>query len=445
MGKVSTTAIEKEELLDSVITSRYQMPIRWDMGVVQSMNGDQPHTEIDEQIDERSATKDDPYPYGWRYIQNITEDGEEEWDRVALTSYDLLHPQIGDRIMERTPHGRNIEYVRSVVGTQLTGDPHAFVFSDLRTDLNLPGIEPVGSDISVVFDVAEKKDWGTFYCQEEGTFPSVVFEMTSPKTRKNDFGKKYEYYRQAGIPFYLILDIKYDKNKQVSEYKLLVHKLVGKSYVLVEADAQGRYWLPSLSIWIGLGDDGILCYDAQENLLLDHKELFQALANEQQNHSETAQALVDTERHLADAEKHLAQEIDRSVAQERVARKEAERAAELERIAEQEACRAQQEVERSAELERVAQEEANRAKQEFERASELERIAEQEANRADEQEQIAKQESDRAAELERIAEQEAIRSQQESKRAEQATLAQEAAEAENARLRALIAQLGGEL
>jgi len=210
--------------------------------------------------------------------------------------------------VQRTPHDQNITYVNTAVGTYVDDDPKAFVFGELRVDLNLPKIKPVSPDISVFLDVAEKKDWSTFNCEAEGVFPSAVFEITSPSTRENDFGKKHEYYRRAGIPFYVILDIEYDKDDQVVDYHLHVFQLTGGEYVATLPNAQGRYWLPPLEVWVGLGDEGILCYDSQGNLLMSHTELSQALDEAIKRADEQEQMVQEAEDHAAEQER-LAQDL----------------------------------------------------------------------------------------------------------------------------------------
>jgi len=312
-------------------------------------------------------------------------------------------------IVHATPHGRNTTYIDTIVGTHLTHEPNTFVFNDVRIDFNLLGVEPVSPDVSVIFDVSQEKDWSTFVCQEEGVYPSVIFEVTSPGTRESDFGEKHDYYRQAEVPYYVILDIIYDKHKQASGYSLFAYELNGNQYVEIQPDHLDRYWLPPLGISVGLGEKGILCYDALGNLLMSHDELANAL-NESEIERNAAQALADEQKLIAE--------------------QESARAAEQERIAEQERMLARQESARATEQERIAQQERMLAQQESTRAAEQERIAEQEKIRAAEQERIARQEAARAAEQERIA--------------RDALQAQSVAEAKIAELLARMAELEGE-
>jgi len=143
--------------------------------------------------------KSDAYEYeGWRYIEKPLANGQVKHERVPLTAYELLHPEEGYTIVHKTPHDLNTEQIATSTKTHLINVPNVRVFGDLRTDFNLPGVVPVSPDISVVFGVSEERIWSTFNCQEEGVYPSVIFEVTSPGTRAHDFDEKYDYYCRAG-------------------------------------------------------------------------------------------------------------------------------------------------------------------------------------------------------------------------------------------------------
>jgi len=55
--------------------------------------------------------KNDPYPYGWRYIRFQNPDGEERWEQVPLTLEDIPHPQVGDFRMHSEEHERFCTYL----------------------------------------------------------------------------------------------------------------------------------------------------------------------------------------------------------------------------------------------------------------------------------------------------------------------------------------------
>jgi len=234
MQDVLTRPVQKRDELSSVITPQTQESTkqsiqRFSGSVIHtngnSPNGDTPHVRNEPRPDRLK----DPAPYGWRYITTTTEEGEVEFSRVALTSYDLLHPQEGDVIMHKPPHEKGYTYLHNSLTKKFKRKPKVFVSSDLRIDLDIPDTEPLVPDVSVIFNVEEEKAWGTFYTQKEGAVPNTIFEITSPSTRDNDFGKKREYYAQAGVPYYVIVDIEYDPNDDniVSGYRLMSKVVTG--------------------------------------------------------------------------------------------------------------------------------------------------------------------------------------------------------------------------
>ena len=48
--------------------------------------------------------------------------------------------------------------------------------------------------------VRERQNWGTFSVVKEGVRPSLIIEVTSPKTRKGDMVDKVDEYALAGVP-----------------------------------------------------------------------------------------------------------------------------------------------------------------------------------------------------------------------------------------------------
>ncbi len=49
--------------------------------------------------------RNDPFRYGWRYVlRGTAPNGQELWDQVPLTLDDVLHPEVGDFIVNSTAH-----------------------------------------------------------------------------------------------------------------------------------------------------------------------------------------------------------------------------------------------------------------------------------------------------------------------------------------------------
>ena len=148
----------------------------------------------------------DPYRYGWRHVRVERPDGKVEFDQVPLTLEDVLFPEVGDFIVQTTLHNRDIVYLKSVFESRLAGNLGTEVVSDCRVDWDLPGVRPLGPDIAVFLGLARHRDWSTFEVAVERARPAMVAEVTSPETRRNDVEDKFEYYRRARVPLYVIVD-----------------------------------------------------------------------------------------------------------------------------------------------------------------------------------------------------------------------------------------------
>jgi colicin import membrane protein len=120
-------------------------------------------------------------------------------------------------------------------------------------------IEPHRPDIAVIFNVRERRNWSTFAVQEEGTRPSLIFEITSPKTRQLDLDDKYEEYEQAGVSFYVIIDIIRRKRSVTRELK--GYRLTPNGYVPMVVNENGWLWLEPVSTWLAITGATIACYD----------------------------------------------------------------------------------------------------------------------------------------------------------------------------------------
>jgi Uma2 family endonuclease len=82
----------------------------------------------------------------------------------------------------------------------------------------------VAPDVFVIFDVDNYKIW------EEGSVPSVTFEMTSPSTKKEDDGPKKQLYAQIGVQEYWQFD---PKGEWIKE-QLRGYRLENGQYQLIE-------------------------------------------------------------------------------------------------------------------------------------------------------------------------------------------------------------------
>ncbi|MEN3335512.1 MAG: hypothetical protein V7641_4877 [Blastocatellia bacterium] len=160
----------------------------------------------------------------------------------------------------------------------------------------------VSPDVFVVFGVAKGQrriyqTWG------EGKGPDVVFEISSRKTRREDFDKKMRLYAQLGVKEYFIFDPEYPKRRK----PLNAYRLTPSGYVEVLVSG-GRVMSEAL---------GLELVDTSETLRLFDPKAKRFLPTE----DEESQARQDVERKLrieiearqqAEAElARLRQEIER--------------------------------------------------------------------------------------------------------------------------------------
>lgn len=253
--------------------------------------------------------KQDPFYLGWRDELRPLPNGDYYLERVPLTLEDILHPQEEDFRVHSRNHQRFCMYLYDVFSARLAADPQAIVLHDVRVAWDEPEIKPHGPDIAVIFGVQERLDWSTFAAQEEGTKPTLVVEVTSPKTRQVDLIRKVDEYEQAGLLYYLIVDTHQRKGKAVR--RLLGYHLTEEGYVTMTPDERGWLWLPPLQVWLGIENNEPRCYDEAGVPLGDYIEV--------------SAARVEAEAKAREAEAQAAAEAQaRAEAEARIRQLEAE-------------------------------------------------------------------------------------------------------------------------
>src|SRR5205807_8318382 len=160
-------------------------------------------------------------------------------------------PQEGDFIVQLQSHIIDCRHLMEVFETRLAGDPTAVVLSDCRVAWDVPGLRPLGPDVAVFVGARPGGDRGTLDVAEEGARPVLVVEITSPETRKNDFGVKKVFYHQARVPLYIIADARTRRGRRC--LKLIGLRWAPEGYEPLPTDEQGRLWLgPPLGLWLGI-------------------------------------------------------------------------------------------------------------------------------------------------------------------------------------------------
>lgn len=300
------------------------------------------------------------FAYGWRDIEWTAATGEHMRQRVPLTLEDILHPEVGDFRMHSDKHERICTYLFDVSEAQTKHDPQAIVMHDVRTQMQDPTLKPLGPDVAIVFNVREHKNWSTFDSIEEGTQPTVIFEVTSPKTRSVDLVNKVDEYGQAGIPYYIIIDTQKRGGEEI--LRLLGYEMSAHGYAVMVPNNKDRLWIEPLKMFVGIENNEVICYDAEGEPIADYVGLTDERDAERER-ADAAEELAASEQERAEAAKRIAlAEKKRADDAARLAEAEKRRAEEAARLAEAEKQRADSAESRLAQLE--AELERLRAKRE---------------------------------------------------------------------------------
>lgn len=221
---------------------------------------------------------DDPYFYGFRYVERPDLDGQEHTVIEPLTEEDVLHPQEGDHITQNDQHGLDCNYLRNVLSANVTHIPHPVVLGDCLIDLGVKRVKPLASDAAVFADVPTRRLWSTFRVRDEGARWVLVGEVTSPATRDKDLHVKPRLYYQAGVPLYFIVDQESVRGG-VRQLRLIGYERGRRAYRRMRLNAEGRLWLEPVQLWLGVEGGRVVCYDASGRAIEDYAELEQARAD----------------------------------------------------------------------------------------------------------------------------------------------------------------------
>lgn len=259
----------------------------------------------------RLPTPEDPFRYGYREVLRTFPDGKTDYERVGLTLEDVLHPQMGDHIVQSSLHDQIRAYLKNVYRARLAADPTALVLADCGIFWDNPLLRHHCPDVSVIFGVRQQKpNWPSFDVAEEGVRPRLLTEIVSPNTRELDVETKFRQYHMAGVQFYIIID----RPDPDGPWVLRGFERTPRKYLPLTLDEKGRLWINPVGVWLGLKGDLVICYDGEtEEEIPDYPELTQRLTEEIQRAksaktqaAEEAQARRAAEQRAKDLEAEIA-------------------------------------------------------------------------------------------------------------------------------------------
>jgi colicin import membrane protein len=263
------------------------------------------------------GSQEDPFRIGWRDVVRTLPDGRTEIDQIPLTLEDALHPEFGDVLLENDEHDIIRSYLAWVFRERLADNPNALVLSDVGIYWDNPDLRHHAPDVSVIFDVRSRPMmWKSFHVEKEGTRPRLLIEIVTPSTRKNDVETKFEQYHQAGVPLYVLLDRKDEKN----EFELRGYQNTPDGYLPMPMDSRGRLWLEPVGLWLSKKDRRVVCVDGKTGQEVgDYVAISRKLAS-------TSAELDAAARQLGEEQQKAAAETLRAEAERQRAEAERQRA-----------------------------------------------------------------------------------------------------------------------
>ena len=115
--------------------------------------------------------------------------------------------------------------------------------------------------------------------------PKLIVEVTSPSTRHGDLVTKRRQYYRAGVDYYVIFDeLPQRRMDAPRQLRILAYRRGQRGYERLELNEQGRLWLESVGVWLGIEIDNesgsanarAVCYDREGNRFLTALEERQA-------------------------------------------------------------------------------------------------------------------------------------------------------------------------
>jgi Uma2 family endonuclease len=254
-----------------------------------------------------SNQKDELADRGWRTEEIVQPDGSTVFEMIPLTSEEFLHPEEGYHLPNSTFHDRIAGDIKDILTRRYANDPTTAVFRDLIIRWGIANCKDNCPDTCVVFGVQNKDRVRTeFLVTEEGTRPSLVVEVVSPRYRKEDREIKVRQYARAGVQEYIIFDRRRQRGQILDE--VLGYRLIDNVYVPITPDDEGRILCETVGLLLGLHDGEVVVVDAQtQERLLRASELEQWAIHAQQQALQAQQQAFQAEQRASEAEQRAAQ------------------------------------------------------------------------------------------------------------------------------------------
>jgi len=261
-------------------------------------------------------------------------------EEIPLTLEILLNPSEDDHVPQGNPHSRVLNSLTQRLRRYLERRGDWGVFSDLMVHWARKDLRSVAPDVTVAQGIAdpeavdENLDVAAAGCRVRAVF-EVVTTRSKIKREKDEIHNK-PLFAAAGVEDYVLLyPVKYRKrgDRAVRHFTLQA----GGAYREQKADAEGRYVLGSLGLWLSI--------DESEELVLADVATGERILTPKEEEERRLQA-----ERLAAEEAAARQAAERRATEEAAARQTAEQARQAaeHRAAEEEAARQAAEAARQA-------------------------------------------------------------------------------------------------
>jgi colicin import membrane protein len=241
-----------------------------------------------------------------RYVEVTDRDGRLDYEPVALTRQENLHPRMGDTLAQGVRHFDDCAYLRAALRNHLATNPGALVFSHLSIVWDRIDVRPHSPDCMVIFGVTNPdRQWTGFSVRQEGVRPSLIIEITSPRTRSTDLVIKLRQYYRLLVPFYAIVDQTSGHQESPRLLRVLGYRLGRRAYEPLPLNDQGWLWLEPVGLWLGVENERTCLYRPAGEPLLTYGEMKQARDSEAQARAEAEAARIAAENRVRQLEEEL--------------------------------------------------------------------------------------------------------------------------------------------
>jgi Uma2 family endonuclease len=208
---------------------------------------------------------------------------------LTLPAAEILYPESDGKPMGETDlHRYWMNRIYDLLTLRLTGQ-RAYVGCDLL--VYYTEARPIDYCVPDVFVAIGAKPGfrRTYKTWAEGQPPTVVFEVTSASTRREDEVFKPQTYTQMGVEEYFL----YDPTADYLKPPLIGYRLAGADRGKIAADEGGALHCVTLGLKLSLHETNLILADAATGRqLLTEAEAAEARADEEAHRRELAEAEI---------------------------------------------------------------------------------------------------------------------------------------------------------